>query len=79
MSIIIIYTVLINLINKFIDVSLFSLFDVKMKRKSEQLTLGDKVEILKMIEGGSAYRLISEKFGVCKGTISDIKKKKIIY
>jgi hypothetical protein len=76
LSIIIIYTVLINLINKFIDVSLFSLFDVKMKRKSEQLTLGDKVEILKMIEGGSAYRLISEKFGVCKGTISDIKKKK---
>ena len=46
---------------------------VKPKHKRTVLSIEDKVAIIKHLESGSA-RVITERYGVAKSTISDIKK-----
>ena len=38
------------------------------------LTVHEKLEILKSIKSGTSYRIISEKFGIARSTVADIKK-----
>ena len=45
----------------------------KPKHKRTILSIEDKVAIIKQLKGSSA-RVIAERYGVAKGTISDIKK-----
>lgn len=43
-------------------------------RKHNTLSLGDKVKIIKLIQGGQSYDTISKTFNIGKSTVGDIKK-----
>ena len=45
------------------------------KRKKIVLTVEEKLEIIKQIQRGVSYTLISERYGIGRSTVADIKKK----
>ena len=38
------------------------------------LSIDDKLDILKLLDGGVSYTVIIEKYGVGRSTVSDVKK-----
>ena len=46
------------------------------KRKKIVLTVEEKLEIIKEIQRGVSYTLISENYGIGRSTVADIKKKR---
>ena len=44
------------------------------KRKRVVLTIEDKIKIIQLLNGHVSYTIISEKYGIGRSTISDIKK-----
>ena len=46
------------------------------KRKRVVLSIDDKIEVLKLIDKGTSYTVIMEKYGIGRATVSDIKKKR---
>ncbi len=46
------------------------------KRKRKVLTIEQKIEILKELSRGVSAMILSERYGVGKSTVSDIKKQK---
>ncbi len=46
------------------------------KRKKIVLSIEDKLDILKLIECETSYTVISEKYGIGRSTVGDIKKQK---
>ncbi len=46
------------------------------KRKKIVLSIEDKLDILKLIECGTSYTVISERYGIGRSTFGDIKKRK---
>ncbi len=46
------------------------------KRKKIVLCIKDKLDILKLIECGTSYTVISERYGIGRSTFGDIKKQK---
>ena len=46
------------------------------KRKRVVLSIDDKIEVLKLIDKGTSYTIIMEKYGIGRATVSDIKKKR---
>ncbi len=49
------------------------------KRKKKVLTIEQKIEILKELSRGVSTTILSERYGVGKSTVSDIKKAKRFY
>ena len=49
-----------------------------MRRKRKVLTIEQKVEILNELSRGVSATILSERYGVGKSTVSDIKKTKIL-
>ena len=47
---------------------------VSHRRKQAVLTLRTKLEIVRALEKGSSQRVVGEKYGVAKSTITDIWK-----
>ena len=46
------------------------------KRKRVVLSIDDKIEVLKLVDKGTSYTIIMEKYGIGRATVSDIKKKR---
>ena len=46
------------------------------KRKKVVLTIEEKLDILELVEKGTSYNIITEKYGIRKSTVTDIKKSK---
>ena len=44
------------------------------KRKKVVLTIEEKLEILDSIKTGTSYTVISERYGVGRSTVADIKR-----
>ena len=44
------------------------------KRKRVVLTIEDKIKIIQLLNDHVSYTIISEKYGIGRSTISDIKK-----
>ena len=49
---------------------------VDSKRKKVVLSIEEKLDILELIEKGTSYTIITEKYGIGKSTVTDIKKSK---
>ena len=47
---------------------------VGLKRKEVVLIREEKLDILELIEKGTSYTMITEKYGIGKSTVTDIKK-----
>ena len=47
---------------------------VSSKRKKVLLSIKEKLDILELIEKGTSYAIITEKYGIGKSTVTDIKK-----
>ena len=47
---------------------------VSSKRKKVVLSIKEKLDILELIEKGTSYAIITEKYGIGKSTVTDIKK-----
>ena len=46
----------------------------KPKRKKVVLTIDDKIDILQLLNSGTSYTIISDKYGIGRSTVADIKK-----
>ena len=46
------------------------------KQKRTALTIEDKMNIIKLIEKGTFYAIISERYGIGRSTVCDINKNK---
>lgn len=46
------------------------------KRKRVVLSIDQKIEVLKLIDKGTSYTIIMEKFGIGRSTVANIKKKR---
>ena len=46
------------------------------KRKRVVLTIKEKVNIIQLLEKGTSYTVISEKYGIGRSTVGDIRKNK---
>ena len=46
------------------------------KRRKTELSVEDKLDILKLIEAGTSDSLISERYGIEKSAVVDIKRNK---
>ena len=47
-----------------------------VKRKKVVLTLEEKLDVLQLLEKGTSYTLVAEKYGIGRSTVADIKKSK---
>ena len=47
---------------------------VGLKRKKVVLSIEEKLDILELIGKGTSYTIITEKYGIGKSTLTDIKK-----
>ena len=46
------------------------------KRKRVVLSIDQKIEVLKLIDKGTSYTIIMEKYGIGRATVSDIKRRR---
>ena len=47
------------------------------KRKRNVLTIDQKLEICKLVDAGTSYTIVSERYGVGRSTVAGIKKKRL--